>query len=537
MPVGEAENQTDVTELASPSRPASPPPSRGPSRADHPDFHLHFATISKQSAVFFAGTIFTAAAGYFFKIYLARVMGAEALGIYTIGMTIVGLAGVVGALGLPQTAARFVAVYSATGETRKLARFLWYSTVLLCFTNVLVGSVLLIAKRGLAVGLYHTPALVPLMRYFVIIMFLGALTTFGGQCLAGYKDVAKRTVLTNFIGTPVTIILSVLLIAAGFGLRGYLAAQVSAAALLLLLLAVTVWTHTPQPARFVPNGFPVLERAVVSFSAVLFVTQCLEFLATQTDRVLLGVYLSARELGIYSIAAALAAFVAIVLQSINQVFAPTIAELYAKAESDLLLRLYQLLTKWTLALTMPLALVMMVFAKPLMAIFGQEFAVGWPVLVVATLGQLVNCGVGSVGQLLLMSGKQRRTVRAQLFVVPLTIALNVVLIPRIGLLGAAIAAATANALLNVLLLQDVRTILSLRPSGRSYLSLMLPTALTLGIVCFIRVAMHGNSVSIFLALLLAYSVFMATMVAARLEEDEKTLVTSAWKQLIRIAGL
>src|SRR5947209_17171606 len=135
MPVGEAEIKTDLTEVAGPSPPALPPASPGPSRADHPDFHLHFATISKQSAVFFAGTIFTAASGYFFKIYLARVMGAEALGIYTIGMTIIGLAGVVGALGLPQTAARFVAVYSATGETRKLAKFLWYCTVLLCLIN------------------------------------------------------------------------------------------------------------------------------------------------------------------------------------------------------------------------------------------------------------------------------------------------------------------------------------------------------------------------------------------------------------------
>ena len=60
--------------------------------------------ISRHSAVFFAGTIFTAAAGYLFKIYLARVLGAEALGIYALGMTIVGLLGIFNALGLPYSA-------------------------------------------------------------------------------------------------------------------------------------------------------------------------------------------------------------------------------------------------------------------------------------------------------------------------------------------------------------------------------------------------------------------------------------------------
>ena len=533
MPVGEAESQINDSYIVGAALAVMPPSQHKPPVQGHAGLHLHFATISKQSAVFFAGTIFTSATGYFFKIYLARFMGAEALGVYTMGMTIVGFAGVIAALGLPQTAARFVAIYSSTGDSAKLARFLSSSIVLLCLINALVGFVLLVSRRWLGVRLYHTPALAPLMHYFVIIMFVGALTTFCGQWLAGYKDVAKRTVLTNFIGTPITMILSVLLIAAGFGLRGYLAAQIAGASLLLLLLAITAWKHTPESSRFVPPGFPVLEPAVVSFSAFLLAIQGLEFLATQTDRVLLGIYLSARDLGIYSIAAALAAFVAIVLQSINQVFAPTIAELYANAEGGLLLRLYQLLTKWTLALTMPLALVMIVFARPLMAIFGQDFAVGWPVLVVATLGQLVNCGVGSVGQLLLMCGKQRRMVRAQLFVVPLTIALNVVLIPRIGLLGAAVAAASANALLNILLLKDVRSFLFLRPSMRSYLALLLPTALTFAVVCFIRFAMPGNSVSIFLALLFAYTVFMSTMIAARLEEDEKNLVTAAWRQFVR----
>jgi hypothetical protein len=45
-------------------------------------FRTQMGQISRHSAVFFAGTMFTAVAGYLFKVYLARVLGAEALGIY-----------------------------------------------------------------------------------------------------------------------------------------------------------------------------------------------------------------------------------------------------------------------------------------------------------------------------------------------------------------------------------------------------------------------------------------------------------------------
>jgi len=54
------------------------------------EFHRRMGSISRQSAVYFAGTIVTATAGYFFKIYLARALGAEALGLYALGMSIVG---------------------------------------------------------------------------------------------------------------------------------------------------------------------------------------------------------------------------------------------------------------------------------------------------------------------------------------------------------------------------------------------------------------------------------------------------------------
>jgi O-antigen/teichoic acid export membrane protein len=505
------------------------------------DFFKHIHSISRQSAVFLLGTLFTVAAGYLFKVYLARVLGAEGLGIYTLGMTAGGLVSIVGAAGVPQTASRFVAIYSSTGQVRKLGRFLWFGALTLLVTNALVGFAMVAGRRWIADRLYHTPVLAQYMHFFAAIMLLGALTTFLGQALAGYKDVARRTVITNFIGTPATMVISVALLTMGLGLWGYLAAQVVSALLVFVLLTRAVWKLTPKAAPQTLHAsapetghLPLFEREVVSFAALLIGMQALEFISGQSDRIMLGIYLNVREVGIYSIAASMVAFVGIFLQSINQIFAPTIAELFAKREHDLLLRLYQALTKWTLGLTIPLALGIMIFAKPLMGIIGPDFREGWPVLAIATVGQLVNCGVGSVGFLLLMSDQQARMVRAQAITVFLTLGLNFLLIPRLGLIGAAIAAAATNTSLNVLWLRDVRNRLGLTPSLRGYASLLLPTALTILVLVLVRTFLGSHLPEILLLLVglsAGYIAFALAALCFALEPQDKILAAGAYTRI------
>jgi len=83
-------------------------------------------------------------------------------------------------------------------------------------------------------------------------------------------------------------------------------------------------------------GLPGRSMNLISFSAVAFGVSFLEYLMSQADKILIGFYLNAREVGIYAVAMALVAFLPIVLQSVNQIFSPTIADLYARGQIELL---------------------------------------------------------------------------------------------------------------------------------------------------------------------------------------------------------
>jgi O-antigen/teichoic acid export membrane protein len=515
--------------------PVTPPPPAEPAAR----FRSEMGQISRHSAVFFLGTLFTAAAGYLFKIYVARILGANALGIYALGMTLVGFFGLFNGLGLPQTAVRFVAVYSATGQYQRLHTFLRHALGLLAVANILLAGVMLLLGPRLARSLYHSPELVRYLPLFAWLLVFGGFAAFLGQVLAGYKDIALRTVITNFIGSPLNIILGLILLAAGMGLRGYVLAQVASGSLVLVLLFAAAWKLTPSAARRPAGQVSKMESEAFWFSAALFGVSVLEFLLAQADKIMLGIFLDVRQVGIYAVAASLVTFVPVALQSVNQIFSSTIADLHARGERALLGRLFQTLTKWIIGVTLPLAFVMIVFSKPLMRLFGPAFEAGWFVLILGTLGQLVNAGVGSVGYLLLMSGNQRRLIRVQTGMAIFMVAATAALIRPFGMVGVALAAALTNAISNYLYLREVRAALQLSPYNRTYLHLLLPSTASLAVILFLRyfsLSVHPEWLSIVAALAAGYAVFCGLSLMVGLDDDDRMIVGAIQSKLLGAVG-
>jgi O-antigen/teichoic acid export membrane protein len=512
---------------------AAAPPEPAPELV-HLEFRRNLGQISRHSLVFFAGTLFTMGAGYLVKIYVARVLGAEQLGFYALGMTLVSLTQLFGTLGLSGTAARYIAVYNSTKKFDKLRGFLTRSIVIVIALNLLFSIGLVFGGRFLARTLYHAPGLAQYIPLFAILSFLGSLNVFFCQVLGGFKDVARRTVITSFIQTTLVILLTVVLLALGKGMRGYLAAQIITSVIVVLILVAVARRLTPPSARFAWQPLPPLDSEIKAFATAAFGMSALDFLVTQADKILLGLYLNARLVGIYVLASTLSAFIPMILQSVNQIFAPVIADLHAQLRIDVLQKLFQTLTKWILALTFPLAWVIMVFAVPLMRMFGPDFVAGWPVLVIGAAGQLVNCGVGSVGYLLLMSGNQRRLIHVQFVMAGISILVNITLIPVLGIIGAALAAALVNAVGNLWNLWQVRKALQISPYNHSYYALLIPAGGTIAIVILLRfftASMAHPWLIILLALVLAYAVFCGLAFAFSLNPDDRMIAQSAWSQL------
>ena len=498
------------------------------------EFGRNLGQIFRQSAVFLLGTLFTMGAGYLVKVYVARVLGAEQLGVYALGMTMVSLVQMAGMLGLHGTAPRFVAVYKATGKFEELRGYLTRSVGVIVSLNLIWSVGLVFGGSWIAKNLYHAPDLAQYIPLFAVLAVLGAVNVFYCQVLAGFKDIARRTIITNFVGSPLVIALTVLLLALGTGMWGYLSAQIASSVIVVALLVTAAWKLTPPEARFSLAAVPPLGSEVKSMALAFLGMSALEFLVTQADKILLGLYLNARVVGIYVLASTLSSFIPMILQSVNQIFAPVIADLHAQGKRDVLQKLFQTLTKWVIGLTFPLACVMIVFAGRLMRIFGPDFESGWPVLMIGAVGQLVNCGVGSVGYLLLMSGNQKRLIKVQFVMTIISVVTNLTLIPTLGMVGAALAAAGVNVGGNLWNLYEVRKALGISPYNRSYFLLSIPGVSAVLTVLLVR-HMGGTSANpwfvVALSLLLGYVVFGGFAAGFAFDPDDRMFARGVWSQV------
>ncbi len=497
-------------------------------------FRQNMGHVSRHSAVFFAGIVFNAGASYVFKIYLARELGARNLGLYALGFTLVNFLGMVAGFGLPGAALRFVASYAATQKTALLRGFLVRGILLMAASGVAFATLLYFAGAPVVTYFYHAPELKTYLGLLALSLFLSVLGTFLMQSLAGYKDVAQRTVIANFIGSPAGMVFTIILVSLGLGLWGYMFAQVLGAGIVVILGLRAIWKRTPRAGGAWGGKVPKLEREVVSFSAVTMTLAFLDFFVRQADKVLLGVYMNAKSVGIYSVAIGATSFVPLFLRPLNQVFTPTISDLHARQEPLLLARMFQTITKWIVGLTTPLVAAMIVFAAPLMRIFGADFAQGWPVVVICACGQLVNCGVGSAGNLLLMTGHQKNLLWIQGLAAAVMVGGNLALVPVWGIVGAAVAAAASMAMSNLCYLVVVRQKLRISPYNRSYERLLVPLLASSGVLLAVRLGLRTvrpEWLLIVIGTALAYGTFIAAVSLFGLDEDDRVITTAIWKRI------
>jgi O-antigen/teichoic acid export membrane protein len=172
----------------------------------------------------------------------------------------------------------------------------------------------------------------------------------------------------------------------------------------------------------------------------------------QTDTIMLGTLSTTEAVGIYTVANRGAGLITFVLLAFDTAIAPTFASLYARGELAQLQKIVTQTCQVVFAVAVLFTVILIVFGKWLLLIFGSEFVKGHLVLSILSCGQLVNAFTGSVALLLIMTGYDKCTAIGVGFSAILNIILNAVFIPRWSAEGAALATAISMIFWNLILI-------------------------------------------------------------------------------------
>lgn len=258
--------------------------------------------------------------------------------------------------------------------------------------------------------------------------------------------------------------------------------------------AGAAWWFWRREARGWPTASPApgwLE-ALLRYSGPRAPAALLAQMLFWVDLFVLTQFARRADVGVYSAALRAGQIMMLFLTSVNMMFGPFVADLYSRGEREHLERLYKTLTRWILAGTLPLFLLIAIAPDAVMRVFGPEFAAGTTALLILTAGQLANIATGSAGFILVMVGRTGWDLLIYVGSVALDVALAWWLCPRYGIEGAAIANAVTLVLSNCARLLAVRRFVAIQPYDATYARLAGPALLCGGAMWAVHALVPGG---------------------------------------------
>ena len=308
-------------------------------------------------------------------------------------------------------------------------------------------------------------------------------------------------------------------IAAGFG--PFLVTMAWAAPIALLFpLAVLAALRRLRRVEAGAGRSQVPARSVAGefwrFAAPRGLAAAFQVTTVWLDVLLIGSMRSTGEAGIYAAVGRLATVGVFAIEAVRLAIAPAISGMLARDDREGAQELYRVGTWWLVAISWPLYLTMGIFAPVVLGLFGPEFVRGQDALLVLSVAMLVSVGTGNVTVMLLMGGKSVWNLSNTIMSLGVNITLNLLLIPRLGMVGAAIAWFASIATNNVIPLIQVRSLLRVTPFGRGFAVVTVAAVLIFGGVGMtLRTVMGPTPLALGLSVLIAGALYAVVLYRAR----------------------
>jgi O-antigen/teichoic acid export membrane protein len=384
---------------------------------------------------------------------LTRWLGPTAYGVLSLAATIVGLASTLALLGLDLAYARFF-LEADPQEQKQVEAFCWGTALLSSAVMTLVVSLgwsVLSTQWGFASRQSITLFLIPA----IVLTNLATMATTRARLAGAYRKLSVAILLSAAIAAVFSLGL------AAAGVRG--AAPLLASAL-IGLLATLVLLGVPAVARFRGDDFSMSwprRRELLRLGVSSAITAPLYWLMASSDRWFLAAYSSEAQLGIYSVAATLAATGLILNTAVTLTLFPEASRLYVQQSPGERVQLARLCERLALALLLVWAAIATLGPPVLRLLTAPSFHGGMAYIPWLAAGVLFY-GLAGLGNLpYFLMGKMESVVLFWVMAVVVNLLSNWLLVPHLGGLGAAIAQALAFAVLALLTLNLGRHVLAM----------------------------------------------------------------------------
>lgn len=401
------------------------------------------AQAKRSSLIAFAIRIAGAALALLSQVVLARLMGSFEFGIYVLVWTVTLILGDLACFGFHTTIIRYVPQYLQKKQTDDARGILRTGPVFALISASIITLIAIVLLNSLSAQFapYYWPA------------FLIGILCIPAIALGNIYDGTARSqgwilaaLSPGYILRPLMMLLIFILLL----LTGW---QPQATTALIAAFSGTALTVISQQlflrkriATVLPKGAGTYHlREWIRVSLPIFLIEGFFFLLINIDVLMVGRMMEPDSVALYFAVTKVLALAHFVYFAVKSSVAQRYSQLLHGGDRQAFNDFARNSARWTFWPSLLLGILLLAAGWPLLALFGHEFTKGYPLLFILIFGVIARASVGPCESLLSMSGNQNICALLYALALIVNIALNITLIPLLGLSGAAIATVCAMA--------------------------------------------------------------------------------------------
>jgi O-antigen/teichoic acid export membrane protein len=400
------------------------------------------------------GLFFSKAMGFLYRIIVGRYIGPEAYGQLSIGIMILGFAKAFSGGFLESALKKYIPEFLAQDDKGSIKGIVISSVGITILISLLVGFGIFFSAEFIATEFFGSAGLTWIIQTFGLLTIISSPYDRLMEATVGFNTAKWRNliprVFQNIVQVTAALIIVILL---GKGLEGAVLSWIIAT-ILSTVAAFYVLEKKLGPVILSNVKAKYRTKEILVFSYPLLLSGVIGTAQNWSDTALIGYFMTESAVGLYNAAFPIAMLVTIPAQALGALALSSLAELSTKEESVAVNSL-KTITNWSFALVFPAFLLLALFPREvILLLFGGEYTSVALVIPILAFGNLFTSSIGKLGDFLQTKEHTKLMFYNTATTMILNVALNILLIPKMGVLGAGIATSTSMLLGVILLLTE-----------------------------------------------------------------------------------
>jgi O-antigen/teichoic acid export membrane protein len=425
--------------------------------------------IAKGAIIFLIGMLASKLLGFIYRVILSR-MGEQIYGELSLGIALFSILSTISILGLNTGALKFISTAREEKNNEKIKGTILFSSKAIITGSIILSIILFILSDWIALTFFNSQNLSIILKIFAIALPFEGLRTLFTNIFKAFKNVKYDIYGRVLTENSIKIILTIIFIYLGLGITGAAIAYSSSIILSFLIMLCLLQFKTFSLTTKINSVFNNKELLLYSLPVVL--SSLTLAVMSWADTLMLGYFQNTSIVGIYNVAMPAAKLVLILPTALSTLFLPAMAALLNS--KDEFKKTYQTTTKWILLVNFLALIWMIIYGKKLISFFfGQNYIAAYIPFVLLIIGLFINSTLYTSRDILLLKNKTGLILKITLVGCIINLLINLLLIPKYGMIGAAIASTMSLTIISISLLIASRKETSFYPFTRKTLYILI----------------------------------------------------------------